>query len=116
MTPPGAGPLHPDPLDRAFARVEARLSPRVAVWLERIRSPRAAWVRIPLGLLCIVASAFWFLPVIGIEWLPLGLLLLAQDVPVLRRPVGYLVNGLLDLGGRLLRWCRAHWPRWATWR
>jgi len=113
MTAPAAGPLRPDPLDRAFARIEALVSPRVAARLERIRSPRAAWVRIPLGLLCIVASAFWFLPVIGIEWLPLGLLLLAQDVPFLRRPVGCLVNALLDLGGRAVRWCRT---RRADWR
>lgn len=116
MPPPLLGPPGPDPLDRAFERLKALLPPRAAGWLEAVRSPRAAWVRIPLGLLCIVASAFWFLPVIGIEWLPLGLLLLAQDVPFLRRPVGHLVNALLDLGANLLRWCRAHWPRWATWR
>ena len=30
---------------------------------------------------------FWFLPVVGIELLPIGLLL-AQDVPGLREPVG----------------------------
>lgn len=114
MPPPLLGLPQPDPLDRAFERLKALLPPRAGRWLEALRSPRAAWVRIPLGLLCIVASAFWFLPVIGIEWLPLGLLLLAQDVPFLRRPVGHLVNALLDVAERLLRWCRARWPRGAN--
>jgi hypothetical protein len=35
-----------------------------------------------------VSSLFWFLPVLGIEFLPLGLLLIADDVPFLRKPVG----------------------------
>jgi hypothetical protein len=91
-------------LDLAFARLQALLPSRLARVLAWLRSPGATWVRVPAGLLCIVASAFWFLPVIGIEWLPLGLLLLAQDVPFLRRPVGRLVLALLDLGQRLLRW------------
>lgn len=114
MPPPLLGHAPPDPLDRAFERLKALLPQRAGSWLQALRSPRAAWVRIPLGLLCIVASAFWFLPVIGIEWLPLGLLLLAQDVPFLRRPIGRLVNLLLDVAERLLRWCRARWARGAN--
>lgn len=93
-------------LDLAFARLEALLPPQVARWLAWLRSPRATWVRIPAGLLCILASAFWYLPVVGIEWLPLGLLLLAQDLPFLRKPVGRLVLGLLALWQRLQRWWR----------
>ncbi|PTT76745.1 hypothetical protein DBR42_26420 [Pelomonas sp. HMWF004] len=91
-------------LDLAFAGLQALLPPRLARVLAWLRSPAGTWVRIPAGLLCIVASAFWFLPVIGIEWLPLGLLLLAQDLPFLRKPVGHFVLALLDLGQRLLRW------------
>jgi hypothetical protein len=64
-------------LDLAFTRLAALLPPRGARWLQRLRSPRARWVRIPAGLLCIAAAGFWFMPVIGIEWLPVGLLLLA---------------------------------------
>jgi hypothetical protein len=41
-------------------------------------------LRIPLALLLIVGALFSFLPVLGIWMLPLGLLLLAVDVPVLR--------------------------------
>ena len=94
-------------LDLAFAGIEALLPPQVARWLAWLRSPRAIWVRVPAGLLCILASAFWYLPVIGIEWLPMGLLLLAQDLPFLRKPVGRLVLALLAGWQRLQRWWQA---------
>ena len=42
----------------------------------------------PHGVLFILGGLLWFLPVVGIEMLPVGLLLIAQDVPFLRRPVG----------------------------
>ena len=35
------------------------------------------------------AACFWFLPVLGLWMLPFGLLLIAYDVPFLRKPVGY---------------------------
>jgi hypothetical protein len=88
-------------LDLAFERLEAALPERAARCIAWLRGPRAAWVRIPAGLLCILAAAFWFLPVIGIEWLPLGLLLLAQDIPPLRKPAG-----------RLILWLLSLWERW----
>jgi hypothetical protein len=40
-------------------------------------------------LLFILAGFFSFLPVLGLWMLPLGLLLIAYDVPFLRKPVGY---------------------------
>jgi hypothetical protein len=57
--------------------------------IRNLRHPDARWVRIPIGLLCIIAGFFSFLPVLGLWMLPLGLLLLAYDVPFLRKPVGY---------------------------
>lgn len=97
-------------LDLAFAGLQAMLPPRLARGLAWLRSPAGTWLRIPAGLLCILASAFWFLPVIGIEWLPLGLLLLAQDLPFLRKPVGHLVLALLALARRVQRWWRQRRP------
>jgi hypothetical protein len=47
------------------------------------------------------------MPIIGIEWLPLGLLLLAQDLPFLRKPVGQLILFLIRQWRRLLAWWRA---------
>jgi hypothetical protein len=63
-------------------------SARMIRWL---REPNSRWIRLPIGALFIVASAFWFLPVIGIEFLPIGLLLIAEDVPFLRKPAGLLL-------------------------
>lgn len=93
-------------LDLAFARLQALLPPRAARCVAWLHSPQAMWVRIPVGLLCILASAFWFLPVIGIEWLPIGLLLLAQDLPFMRKPVGLLMLFLLAQVERLQAWWR----------
>jgi len=45
-------------------------------------------VRIPLALLLILGGVFSFLPILGLWVLPLGLLVLAVDVPALKRPVG----------------------------
>ena len=41
--------------------------------------------RIGLGSALVVGGAFGFLPVVGFWMLPLGLLVLAQDVPRIRR-------------------------------
>jgi hypothetical protein len=38
-------------------------------------------------MLFIIGALLWFLPVLGIELLPIGLLLIAEDVPFLRKPV-----------------------------
>jgi hypothetical protein len=73
----------------AFKRLEQEVPERVARIIRKLRHPDARWVRIPIGLLCIVAGFLWFLPVLGLWLLPLGLLLLAYDVPFLRKPVGY---------------------------
>ena len=73
----------------AFKRLEQELPGRVARVLRKLRHPDARWVRIPIGVLCIVAGLFSFLPVLGLWMLPFGLLLIAYDVPFLRKPVGY---------------------------
>jgi hypothetical protein len=72
----------------AFWRLERELPERVARLLEKLRHPDARWVRIPVGVLSVIGGVFSFLPVLGIWMLPLGLLLIAYDVPVLREPVG----------------------------
>jgi membrane-bound ClpP family serine protease len=75
-------------LDRAFDELERESPDRLRRMLHWLRDPNSRWVRIPLGVLFIVAGFLWFLPVVGIEMLPIGLLLIAQDVPFLKRPVG----------------------------
>ena len=58
-------------------------------------------MRIPAGLLLIAGSGLSVLPVFGLWMLPLGLFLLAEDVPPLRRA-----------RARLLDRIAAHRPHW----
>jgi hypothetical protein len=75
-------------LDRAMDVLEREAPDRVSRAVRWLRSPASRWVRIPLGLLFIAGGLLWFLPVLGVELLPIGLLLIAQDVPFLKKPVG----------------------------
>jgi hypothetical protein len=73
-------------LERLFLRLEARF-PRFAVALYILRRPWAMLIRIPLGILLVIGGLLAFLPILGIWMLPLGLLILAIDLPVLQRPM-----------------------------
>lgn len=75
-------------LNEAFDGLERQTPDRVTRVIRWLRDPKSRKFRIPLGILFIAASFFWFLPVLGLEFLPIGLLLIAQDVPFLRKPVG----------------------------
>lgn len=96
-----------DPLNQAFVRLERMLPAAPGRALHWLHAPESRFVRIPLGILCIIASFFWFLPIVGLELLPIGLLLIAQDVPFLREPVGRMMLWLLDRASRVLRWWKA---------
>ena len=87
---------------RQFDALE-RMIPGSRGVLLRLRSNRWRLVRLPLALLLIVGGLVSFLPVLGIWMLPLGLLLLAVDLPFLRGPISSMV-----IRGRLLvrRWVR----------
>jgi len=93
-----------DELDEAFAGIEREAPASLARAIAWMRKPKARVVRLPLGLLCIVASFLWFLPVLGVWLLPLGLLLIAQDVPFLRRPIGRMTLYLFDSWKRIRKW------------
>jgi hypothetical protein len=67
-------------------------------WLRR---PSSRWVRIPAGVPLLCGSALSVLPFFGMWMLPLGLMLLAEDVPSLRR-----------LRGRALDWIAHRRPHW----
>ncbi len=73
---------------RAFRRLEHEVPGKVAQVLRSLRHPKSRWVRIPVGVLFILGGVFSILPGLGIWMLPLGLLLIAYDVPALRKPVG----------------------------
>jgi hypothetical protein len=70
----------------------------VVRWL---RLPSSKWVRIPAAVLLIGGGVFSILPFLGIWMLPLGIVLLAEDVPLLRRAT--------DKG---LDWIERRRPHW----
>ena len=92
------GAAHKAELDRHFAWFEAKLSPRPAGFVRWLRKPSSRLVRIPLALLLVVGGVLSFLPILGLWMLPLGLLLIAQDVPFLQAPLA-----------RMLGWIERKW-------
>jgi hypothetical protein len=92
---------------RQFDALE-RLVPALRGPMSTLR--RDSWfpVRFPLALLLIAGGLVSFLPVLGVWMLPLGLLLLAVDLPVLRAPISALIIRGRRKGRRLL----VRWRRW----
>ena len=51
-------------------------------WLMR---PGARWARWPIGIALIVGGILGFLPILGFWMVPLGALILGEDIPAVRR-------------------------------
>jgi hypothetical protein len=78
-----------------------RLPKRIRSTIRFVRQPSSRWLRIPAGLLLTVGGVLWFLPIAGLWMLPIGLMLLADDVPPLR-----------SVRSRALDWVEHHRPDW----
>ena len=52
--------------------------------LRKVRSLPLYW-RLSIGVVFVLGGFMWFLPVLGIWMLPLGLVVLAFDIPFMRR-------------------------------
>jgi hypothetical protein len=87
-------------LDRYYEAIESRVPSRVARLLRWLRKPSSFLVRALVAIALVVGGVFSFLPILGLWMLPLGLLLIAQDVPLLQKP-------LLSA----LRWIDSRWER-----
>ena len=74
-------------LDRHFAWFEKKLPAGPSRFVTWLRKPSSIYARIPLALLLVVGGFLSFLPVLGLWMLPLGLLLFAQDIPPLQKPM-----------------------------
>ena len=84
-------------VDRACAKLPER-GRRIVAWL---REPARFPVRVLAAVLLILGGIFSILPVLGLWMLPLGLALLAQDVPALKVPME-----------KAARWIERQWRRW----
>jgi hypothetical protein len=87
--------------DHRLERLIRRLPERRQLPVRWLRSRAARWVRLPLGVLFILGSFLFILPVFGLWMLPVGLLLLAEDVPALHRPRGWILDRV--------EYYRPHW-------
>jgi hypothetical protein len=93
-----------DLFDRTLDRLERRA--RLSRAIRWARDPAKRHHRIPLGILCVIGGLFWFLPVVGLWLLPVGLVLIAHDVPRLRQPVA---RFMIWIEARCLA-VRQRWP------
>ena len=84
--------------DQELERFEGHLPRPVGRALAWLHRPGSGWVRIPVALLFLVGGIAGFLPVLGFWMVPLGLALVAQDVPWLRPPMA-----------RALKWIDRKW-------
>lgn len=86
-------------LDEHLARFQARLptwAGRAIGWLWQ---PQFHWLRIPLGIVLILAGIVGFLPILGFWMIPLGLIVMAKDIPPLQPSLV-----------RFLDWLERKWP------
>ncbi len=86
-------------LDDHLKRFERRLPNWAARIIRWVRQPSSRWVRIPLGIVLILGGIVGFLPILGFWMVPLGLMLLAHDIPFMQPPLV-----------RLLDWVERKWP------
>lgn len=87
--------------ERRLRRLTRRLPGRIQVLTRWLRRPGSRWARIPTAVLLIIGGCLAILPVLGLWMAPLGLILLAEDIPRLRR-----------LRDRMLAWLERRRPNW----
>ena len=87
--------------ERRLRRLLRRLPGRMQAATRWLRKPASRWARIPAGILLIIGGCLAILPVFGLWMLPLGLMLLADDIPPLRRA-----------RERALNWLERRRPHW----
>ena len=101
-------PRIPASPDHAAAEHERRvellirlLPPKMQRGVRWLREPSRRWFRMAAAVLLLIGGLLWFLPVLGLWMLPLGLLLLAEDVKPVRHATG-----------RVLAWIERRRPHW----
>jgi hypothetical protein len=80
-----------------------RLPRRLRSAIRWLRQPSSVWIRSPAGVLLTCGGILGFLPVFGFWMLPLGLALLADDLPPLR-----------SVRFQILNWIERRHPHWLS--
>jgi hypothetical protein len=95
-----------DDLDAQLDHLQKQLPAFMAGPIRFLRRPGMVWIRIPAGLLLIAGGVLAFLPLLGVWMIPLGLALIAVDVPFLRGPVARAIAWGEDKAAALKNWWR----------
>jgi len=86
-------------LDEHLERFERRLPESMRGLVRWLRKPGSSMVRIPIGIVLILCGFVGFLPILGFWMIPLGLLVLAIDIAMVRPPLI-----------RVFDWVERKWP------
>jgi hypothetical protein len=86
-------------LDEHLERFERRLPEAMRGFVRWLRKPGSGLVRVPLGIVLILCGFVGFLPILGFWMIPLGLLVLAIDIALVRPPLI-----------RVFDWVERKWP------
>jgi len=87
--------------DWRMERLIDKLPTRIGSTVRYVRQPSARYLRVPVGVALTFGGLVGFLPVAGFWMLPLGLAVLADDVPPLR-----------SVRSRMLDWVERKRPHW----
>ena len=87
--------------EQRLVRLIERLPQNLQATIRWLRRPSSRWVRMIGGVLLIAGAFLSILPVFGLWMLPLGLMLLAEDIAPLRR-----------VRDRSLDWVERNRPHW----
>ena len=71
--------------------------------MQRLRRPGASLIRLPIAIFLIVGGFLAVLPFFGLWMIPVGLLLIAIDLPFLQAPVS---TAIIRGRRRVARWRR----------
>lgn len=87
-------------LDEQVERLAARLPRLLAQFVRWLRKPSSRLVRMPAAILLILIGLVGVFPIVGLSLIPLGLILVAEDIPFLQPPIA-----------RMLAWIERKFPR-----
>jgi 4-alpha-glucanotransferase len=73
-------------LDTIIEKYDGKMPRPIGRFVHWLRKPESRWIRLVAGVLFVILGCVGFLPVLGFWMVPLGFILLAQDIPILRRP------------------------------
>lgn len=81
--------------DRRLQRLATHLPPWLRSAIHGLQRPSARWIRLPAGLLFLLGGTILTpLPLFGLWMLPLGLVLIAEDIPFIRRWVTRILDAI----------------------